>query len=67
MKILVTGITGFLGKNLEPILKESHEVYGVGSAFYDLRNQQRCDQLLEDADPDVVVHTAGTVGGIGAN
>lgn len=67
MKILITGVTGFLGRNLEPILKESYEAYGVGSGFYDLRNQQLCDQLLEDADPDVVVHTAGSVGGIGAN
>ena len=67
MKILITGATGFLGRNLQPILKESHEVYGIGSEFYDLRNQQRCDKLLEDVDPDVVIHTAGTVGGIGAN
>ena len=67
MKILLTGATGFLGQNLAPILKESHEVYGIGSGSYDLRSQERCDILLEDVDPDVVVHTAGTVGGIGAN
>ena len=67
MKILLTGATGFLGQNLAPILKESHEVYGIGSESYDLRSQERCDILLEDVDPDVVIHTAGTVGGIGAN
>ena len=66
VKILLTGATGFLGQNLAPVLKESHEVYGIGSS-YDLRSQERCDVLLEDVNPDVIIHTAGTVGGIGAN
>ena len=39
MKVLVTGATGFLGKNLVPVLSENHEVIGVGSQFWDLRDQ----------------------------
>ena len=67
MKVLVTGATGFLGKNLMPVLKESYKVIGVGSQFWDLRSQETCRRLLDQMEPEVVVHAAGSVGGILAN
>ena len=68
MKILLTGATGFLGKNLKPILAQSYDVFGIGSDW-DLRDQDQCHKLLANfqSDADVIVHAAGTVGGIGAN
>ena len=68
MKILLTGATGFLGQNLKPILSQSHDVFGIGSDW-DLRDQDQCHKLLAgfQADTDIIVHAAGTVGGIGAN
>ena len=67
MKILLTGATGFLGQNLEPVLSEDHEVIGVGSGRWDLRNQLQTGHLIEKTRPDAIVHAAGSVGGIGAN
>ena len=64
MKVLVTGATGFLGKNLVPVLSENHEVIGVGSQFWDLRDQDTCSRLLDQMQPEVIVHAAGSVGGI---
>ena len=68
MKILLTGATGFLGQNLKPILAQSHNVFGVGSDW-DLRDQEQCNKLLAgfQSDTDVIIHAAGTVGGISAN
>ena len=66
MKILLTGATGFLGQNLKPVLSEDYEVVGVGSTW-DLRDQSICHDLINHVDPDVIVHAAGSVGGIGAN
>ena len=68
MKILLTGATGFLGQNLKPILSQSYDVFGIGSDW-DLRDQDQCHKLLANfqSDVDVIVHAAGTVGGIGAN
>ena len=67
MKILLTGATGFLGQNLEPVLSEDYEVIGIGSWHWDLREQRVCADLIVKTKPDVIVHAAGTVGGIGAN
>lgn len=64
--ILLTGATGFLGKNLQEELQKKYEVAGVGSEW-DLRDQERCRALLGFYKPDIVIHAAGTVGGIGAN
>ena len=71
MKVLVTGATGFLGKNLIEYLPnylgQGYTISGIGSANYDLRNQHACRKALEYYNPDVILHAAGSVGGIGAN
>ena len=71
MRVLLTGATGFLGKNLTEhlpkFLGEGYKVSGIGSKNYDLRNYHACRKALEYYNPDVVVHAAGSVGGIGAN
>ena len=67
MKILLTGATGFLGQNLKPVLSEDYEVQGIQSSFWDLRCQRTCYQALDQFKPDVIVHAAGSVGGILAN
>jgi len=67
MKILLTGATGFLGQNLEPVLSEDYEVVGYGSEPWDLRDQSKVEYIVQKIRPDVIVHAAGSVGGIGAN
>jgi GDP-L-fucose synthase len=67
MKIILSGSNGFLGKNIVPLLEQNHEVIKFRSSTYDLRFQSDCFNLLQEYDPDVVIHAAGTVGGIGAN
>ena len=67
-KVLLTGGTGFLGKNLTHYLTEKgYTVFSIGSSFWDLRDQNVCHTLIEKISPDVIVHAAGSVGGIGAN
>ena len=70
MKILLTGGTGFLGKNLTKILRETYgpmEVRPVGSTCWDLRESKYSDEVIDRFKPEVVIHAAGSVGGIGAN
>tara|TARA_B100000029_G_scaffold266393_1_gene262351 strand:- start:512 stop:1420 length:909 start_codon:yes stop_codon:yes gene_type:complete len=67
MKILLTGATGFLGNNLEPVLSKKHVVIGHGSSTWDLRNQMQTEYWVGHIKPDVIIHAAGSVGGIGAN
>ena len=71
MRVLVTGASGFLGKNLMEYLPkytgQDYKISGIGSKNYDLRNQHACRKALEYYNPDVIVHAAGSVGGIGAN
>jgi len=67
MKILLTGATGFLGNNLEPVLSRHHVVIGHGSSTWDLRNQMQTEYWVGHIKPDAIIHAAGSVGGIGAN
>lgn len=67
--MLVTGGTGFLGT---AVLRElaAHAPAGVvapSSADYDLRDRDQVDAMLAEHRPDVVIHLAARVGGIGAN
>jgi dTDP-glucose 4,6-dehydratase/GDP-L-fucose synthase len=67
---MVTGGAGFLGGHLVDELEsrsDTVDVFVPRSREYDLRDREAIDRALSDADPDVVVHLAASVGGIGAN
>ena len=65
----MTGGAGFLGRNVVRKLEERrcHEVFVPRSQDYDLVQMEAVERLYVDARPDVVVHLAGRVGGIGAS
>jgi GDP-L-fucose synthase len=68
MKIVVTGSSGFLGRNLIPFLGESgHEVIGLNSQSGDLTDLRTFSKLLNQHKPNLIIHLAGLVGGIQAN
>jgi GDP-L-fucose synthase len=68
-RFCVTGGSGFLGKVVTRKLKErgAKDIFIPTIEKYDLVNPVAIDQLLEDAKPDVIIHLAAHVGGIGAN
>jgi GDP-L-fucose synthase len=68
-RVILTGGAGFLGSYVaellkvrgcpEPFIPRSHE--------HDLRREEAIIRLLERVRPEVVIHLAAVVGGIGAN
>ncbi len=68
-QIVVTGGAGFLGTQVCRELQEHGpaDIVVPRSAHYDLRDREAILQLLNDARPDVIIHLAAVVGGIGAN
>src|ERR1035437_4667791 len=68
-KVMVTGGAGFLGAAVVRRLHESGavEVFVPKAEDYDLRKLTDIDRALADSRPDLVIHLAAVVGGIGAN
>lgn len=68
-RVVVTGGAGFLGRHVVEGLRERgcHNVFVPRSRDYDLREKPAVVQLLKETDPDMVIHLAAVVGGIGAN
>jgi GDP-L-fucose synthase len=68
-RVLVTGGSGFLGTHVVSRLADhgAREVIAPRSAQYDMRDRDAIRGALRDERPDVVVHLAAVVGGIGAN
>ncbi len=67
-RTLVTGGAGFLGSFVVDRLRAAGALVVVPrSAEYDLVDRGAVRRLLADAKPDLVIHLAARVGGIGAN
>lgn len=68
-RVCVTGGSGFLGSFVVDRLKarDAAEIFVPRSGDYDLAQHDAVKQLMSDARPDVVIHLAAKVGGIGAN
>ena len=68
-RVLVTGGAGFLGSFVVDKLRARgcKDVFVPRSRDYDLVNIEDVRRLLGDSKPDLVIHLAARVGGIGAN
>lgn len=69
-RILITGGGGFLGKHLLARLAEALPdalVYAPRRVEYDLTQAGQVEKLFASCAPDVVIHAAADVGGIGYN
>lgn len=68
-RITVTGGRGFLGAHVVDMLRRCgcRQVFVPDHAAYDLTETADIRRMLDDGRPEVVIHLAAVVGGIGAN
>jgi len=73
-KVMVTGAHGFVGKNLVELITKQIKKHNINVDLLiptrqelDLTNEQQVKEYFESQKPEIVIHLAGKVGGIGAN
>ena len=66
---MVTGGAGFLGRAVVRLLKKKgcKKIFVPRSKEYDLRKASAIKRVLDRVKPDLIIHLAAVVGGIGAN
>lgn len=68
-RVVITGGTGFLGSHLHDaiIKKKPASIHPIGLRDYNLCDVDSIRSVLNDLKPNLVIHLAARVGGIGAN
>jgi GDP-L-fucose synthase len=68
-RIMITGGEGFLGRYLVAALKQSGapQLFVPSHRVYDLTQLNDVIRAYQDGQPDIVIHLAAKVGGIGIN
>ena len=68
-RVTVTGGHGLVGRRVVAMLRDYSpaEIFSFSSKQYDLTRQADVARMFADQRPDIVIHLAARVGGIGAN
>jgi GDP-L-fucose synthase len=67
MRILITGASGLVGRNIVEKLAPLFGLHTPGLDEFNLLNYQQIHDYIGKLNPDLIIHCAGLVGGIQAN